>query len=165
MYDVNTFSVFDTFRGDAVTGPLAEIGVTLHEVGVVTTTWREWKIAHPDTTVLVEALAMGRDFDFRSNRDANGPIFPIGDVDPRQSVQQDVLGVVTPSGDAIAFVVSTARAALLRGEEIAFKNIRLKLDGGGVKAVDASGNDIGSHQTFWFAWSQFHPETALWRTH
>ncbi|MFT4585714.1 MAG: hypothetical protein ACI915_005417 [Gammaproteobacteria bacterium] len=47
MYDINTFSVFDTFRGDAVTGPLAEIGVTLHEVGVVTTTWREWKIAHP----------------------------------------------------------------------------------------------------------------------
>ncbi|MFT4585713.1 MAG: hypothetical protein ACI915_005418 [Gammaproteobacteria bacterium] len=108
---------------------------------------------------------MGRDFDFRSNRDANGPIFPIGDVDPGLSVQQDVLGVVTPSGDAIAFVVSTARAALLRGEEIAFKNVRLKLDGGGVKAVDASGNDIGSHQTFWFAWSQFHPETALWRTH
>ena len=29
-------------------------------------------------------------------------------------------------------------------------------------AVDASGTDLGSHQAFWFAWSQFHPGTALW---
>ena len=27
---------------------------------------------------------------------------------------------------------------------------------------DADGSDLGSHQAFWFAWSQFHPGTALW---
>ena len=162
MYDVNTFSVFDTFRGAAVTGPLAEKRVQLRQVGVVTTTWGEWKTAHPDTTVLVEALALGRDFDFRNNRDADGPIFPIGDADPRLSVHEDVVGVITSSGDAIAFVVRAAHAALLRGEEITFDNVRLILDGGGVKAVGANGEDIGSHQAFWFAWSQFHPNTEVW---
>ena len=162
MYDVNTFSVFDTFRGKAVTGPLAKRGVALNQIGVVTTTWGEWKSAHPGTTVLVEELALGRDFDFRNTRDANGPIFPIGDVDPRLPVQEDVLGIVAESGTPVAFHVQSAHAALKRGEVVAFENVRLVLDGGGVRAVDVDGHDLGGHQAFWFAWSQCHPETELW---
>ena len=162
MYDVNTFSVFDTFLGNAVTGPLAKRGVALKQIGVVTTTWGEWKAAYPDTTVLVEALALGRDFDFRNTRDANGPIFPIGNVDPRLPMQEDVVGIVAESGTPIAFHLASARAALERGEVISFENVHLELDGGGVRAVDADGNDLGGHQAFWFAWSQFHPHTKLW---
>jgi hypothetical protein len=52
--------------------------------------------------------------------------------------------------------------ALTRGEEIGFENVRLRLEAGGIRAVDADGSDLGSHQAFWFAWSQFHPGTALW---
>ncbi|MBT8152482.1 DUF3179 domain-containing protein [Epibacterium ulvae] len=163
MYDVNSYSVFDTFLGTAVTGPLARKGVALTQAGVVTTTWGDWKKAHPNTTVLIEDLALGRDFDFRNGRDANGPIFPVGDVDPRLPVHEDVIGIVAASGKPIAFQRSKAIAALQRGQEIAFENIRLTLDGGGVKAVSTDGADLGSHQAFWFAWSQFHPETELWQ--
>ena len=162
MYDINTFSVFDTFRGAAVTGPLAEHGIVLKQTSVVTTTWGKWKAAHPKTTVLAEGLALGRDFDFRNNRDANGPIFPIGDVDDRLPVHEDVLGVVTDKGTPIAFHIKSAVAALTQGEEVTFENVRLVLDGGGVRAMDANGNDLGGHQAFWFAWSQFHPKTKLW---
>lgn len=162
MYDLNTYSVFDTFLGHAVTGPLAEKGLQLKQATVVTTDWGTWKKAHPDTTVLVERLALGRDPDFRNGRDANGPIFPIGDVDPRLPVHEDVIGAITASGKPVAFQRSTALVALTRGEEIAFENVRLELDAGGIRAVDADGSDIGSHQAFWFAWSQFHPQTALW---
>ncbi len=162
MYDVETFSVFDTFLGTAVTGPLAEIGLVLPQAGVVTATWGDWKATHPDTTVLVEDLALGRDFDFRNNRDANGPIFPIGDVDPRLPVQEDVLGIVTESGTPVAFHVASAIEALRAGESIVFENVHVVLDGGGVRAVDADGNDLGGHQAFWFAWSQFQPDTELW---
>ncbi|MEM9592562.1 MAG: DUF3179 domain-containing (seleno)protein, partial [Pseudomonadota bacterium] len=63
MYDLNTFSVFDTFRGNAVTGPLANKNLQLEQATVVTTNWGTWKKTHPATTVLVEALALGRDFD------------------------------------------------------------------------------------------------------
>lgn len=162
MYDVNTFSVFDTFLGNAVTGPLADKGVQLKQATVITTDWAEWKEEHPETTVLVEALALGRDFDFRNNRDANGPIFPVGDVDPRLSVHEDIIGVVTASGQPVAFQRSKAIAALRQGRDIAFEDVRLELAAGGVKAVSVDGADLGSHQAFWFAWSQFHPETALW---
>ena len=162
MYDVKTYSVFDTFLGKAVTGPLAEKGLQLKQASVVTTDWGTWKKAHPKTTVLVEALALGRNFDFRNNRDANGPIFPVGDVDPRLPDHEDIIGVVTATGKPVAFQRTKAFVALKRGEEIAYENVRLKLDGGGIKAVDADGSDLGSHQAFWFAWSQFHPKTALW---
>lgn len=162
MYDLNTYSVFDTFLGKAVTGPLADRNLQLAQATVVTTDWGTWKAAHPETTVLVERLALGRDPDFRNGRDANGPIFPIGDVDPRLPVHEDVIGVITASGKPVAFQRSKAFVALQNGQEIAFENVRLALDAGGIRAVDADGSDLGSHQAFWFAWSQFHPKTALW---
>ena len=162
MYDITTHSVFDTFLGKAVTGPLAKKKLQLKQASVVTTDWGTWKKAHPKTTVLVEALALGRDFDFRNTRDAKGPIFPVGDVDPRLPVHEDIIGVITASGKPVAFQRSKAFLALKKGEEIAYENIRLKLDAGGIRAVDAGGADLGSHQAFWFAWSQFHPKTALW---
>jgi len=102
MYDLATYSVFDTFLGTAVTGPLAARGVRLEQASVVTTEWGAWKAARPETTVLAEYLAPGRDPDFRNTRDANGPIFPVGDVDPRLLVHEDVIGVVTASGQAVA---------------------------------------------------------------
>jgi len=121
-----------------------------------------WKKAHPETTVLVESLALGRDFDFRNNRDANGPIFPVGDVDPRLPVHEDIIGVITASGKPVAFQRRKTFVALNKGDEIGYENVRLNLEAGGIKAVDADGSDLGSHQAFWFAWSQFHPQTALW---
>ena len=162
MYDLNTFSVFDTFLGHAVTGPLAEKKVQLKQATVITTEWGTWRKEHPETTVLLERYALGRNPDFRNGRDANGPIFPVGDVDPRLPVHEDIIGVVTASGKPIAFQRSRALVALKRGDEIAYENVRLKLDAGGIRAVDADGSDLGSHQAFWFAWSQFHPQTDLW---
>ena len=162
MYDLESHSVFDTFKGNAVTGDLARRRVVLPQASVVTTTWGEWKQAHPQTTVLTEGLALGRDFDFRNGRDAQGPIFPIGDADPRLPVQEDIVGAIAADGTPVAFHLASARAALERGERVEFKALRLVLDGGGVRVVGRGGRDVGSHQAFWFAWSQFHPTTLLW---
>lgn len=162
MYDITSGSVFDTFLGRAVTGPLSDLGVVLEQAPVVTTTWGAWKAAYPDTTVLAEHLALGRDFDFRNNRDANGPIFPVGDVDPRLPVHEDIIGIVTETGTPVAFSRAAALVALTDGKEVTFENVKLVLDGGGIRAVNRDGSDLGSHQAFWFAWSQFHPDTELW---
>jgi hypothetical protein len=162
MYDLTTYSVFDTFLGHAVTGPLAEKGVQLKQATVITTDWASWRAEHPETTVLAQRYALGRNPDFRNGRDANGPIFPVGDVDPRLPVHEDILGVLTASGKPIAFQRTAALLALRSGAEVAFENVRLELDAGGFRAIDADGSDLGSHQAFWFAWSQFHPGTALW---
>ncbi len=163
MYDIETHSVFDTFLGKAVTGPLADKGIALEQASVITSDWASWKAAHPDTTVLAEHLALGRDFNFREGRDANGPIFPVGDVDPRLPVHEDIIGAITATGKPVAFERAAALSTLNRGAPVTFENIHLTLAAGGLKAVDADGSDLGSHQAFWFAWSQFHPKTALWK--
>lgn len=162
MYDLTTYSVLDTFKGNAVTGPLYEKGIQLKQASVVTSTWGAWKKAHPDTTVLLEKYALGRDPDFRNGRDSNGPIFPVGDVDPRLPVHEDIIGVITASGQPIAFQRAKAVVALSNGQEISFGDVKLVLEGSGIKAVSQDGSDLGSHQAFWFAWSQFHPKTELW---
>jgi hypothetical protein len=134
----------------------------LKQATVITTEWGAWKKAHPETTIFAEALALGSNPDFRNTRDANGPIFPVFDVDPRLPVHEDIVGIITASGKPVAFQRSIAVATLQRDQEITFENIHLELEAGGIKAVGNDDVDLGSHQAFWFAWSQFHPQSALW---
>ena len=162
MYDLVSQSIFDTFLGTADTGVLHDQGVALVGHTVVTSTWGAWVEQHPDTTVLIEDLALGRDFDFRNGRDSSGPIFPIGDVDVRLAVQEDVLGVIQENGTPLAIHVDSATAALGRGEVVEIDGIRVIRSGDGVQAIDSDGNDIVAHQAFWFAWSQFYPSTEVW---
>ena len=162
MFDLNTYSIFDTFTGRALTGPLAQLGLTLKQATVITTDWRSWRESFPDTSVLTEDLALGRNFDFRQTRDAEGPIFPIGDVDPRLPIQEEVVGVLAPSGAPIAFPRGPSLLALRSGTEVAAEGVTLIESAGGLRAVDVDGKEVSSHQAYWFAWSQFHPNTRVW---
>ena len=165
MYDFGTQSAIDTFTGRALSGPLQDAGVTLEQVTVVTSTWGEWKAAHPDTRIVARDGGIGRTYeeDPLAGRDDDGPIFPIGDVDGRLPVQAKVVGVVAPSGTPVAFPVIEARQALAAGEDVTLEGIALTVDGGGLRASTTDGDELPAHEAFWFAWSQFHPGTELWR--
>ncbi len=165
MYDLRTQSVFDTFTGAAVSGPLQDLGIVLVETTVVRTTWGEWKLAHPDTTIIAEDGGIERSYELDplQGRDDDGPIFPIGTADDRLGVQELVVGVITADETPVAFPADSARAALSAGESVTSAGVELIDDGGGLRAIDAAtGTSIPSHESFWFAWSQFHPTTELW---
>jgi hypothetical protein len=167
MYDLRTRSVFDTFTGAAVSGPLQDAGIVLEETTVVRSTWGEWKSAHPETRIIAEDGGIGRSYELDplQGRDDDGPIFPIGGSDERLAVQELVVGVITVDGSPVAFPAGAARAALAAGEAVTEAGVELVADGGGLRAVDAeTGDPIPSHESFWFAWSQFHPTTALWQS-
>ena len=162
MYEFHTRSVFDTFTGRALSGPLQDLDVQLEQGTVVTATWGEWKTAHPDTTILTQGswLRDSYDLDPLDGRDDDGPIFPIGATDASLDVHEQVLGVL--DGDrAVAFPVDAARAALAAGRPVAVGDVAVTSDGAGLVATVA-GVPVASHQAFWFAWSQFHPDTELW---
>ncbi|MEM9037625.1 MAG: DUF3179 domain-containing (seleno)protein [Actinomycetota bacterium] len=163
MYEFNTFSVFDTFLGTALSGPLQDEGVQLEQVPVVTATWADWKAAHPETTIVAEDGGLGRSYplDPLGGRDDDGPIFPIGDVDQRLGAQDQVLGIVGPEGP-VAFDVATATETLASGGTVELAGVRVLSDGAGLVAELIDGGEAVSHQAFWFAWSQFHPTTELW---
>ena len=164
MFDLNTYSAFDTFTGEAVSGPLREAGVTLEQVSVVASTWGAWKAEHPKTTIVAQDAGIGRTYaaDPLRGRDDFGPIFPIGEVDPRLAVQEFVLGVEAGEGVRIAFAVAAARLALAAGEIVELEGVTVFADGSGLRAADRSGRELVSHQAFWFAWSQFWSDTLLW---
>ncbi|MEM9513513.1 MAG: DUF3179 domain-containing (seleno)protein [Actinomycetota bacterium] len=165
MYDLRTQSVFDTFTGDAVSGPLQDEGITLEETTVVRSTWGEWKAEHPTTMIIAEDGGIGRSYDPDPlrGRDDDGPIFPIGDVDGELGVQEFVVGVITADGTPVAFPSDLASDTIDAGGAVEFAGVRLEASGDGLVAVDAtSGEELSAHEAFWFAWSQFHPDTELW---
>ncbi len=161
-YEFHTRSVFDTFTGLGLSGPLQ--GHQLEPVTVITATWGDWKAAHPDTSIVAEDGGIGRRYidDPLGGRDDDGPIFPIGEVDPRLPVQEPVLGVVAPDGTAVAFPVGEVVRALEGGTPVEFGDVRVVTDGAGLTAETSAGDPISTHQAFWFAWSQFNPDTAVW---
>lgn len=164
MYDLVTSSAIDTFTGEAISGPLQDIGLALDPVTVVVTTWGEWKLAHPDTRIVAEDGGIGAEYPLTPlrGRDDSGPIFPIGEVDPRLPVQAEVVGVVTPDGTPVAFPVDLARATLADGEEVVYNDVEVLSDGGGLRVRLRGGDELSAHQAFWFAWSQFNPDTVVW---
>jgi hypothetical protein len=164
MFELHTSSYFDTFRGRAVSGPLQDVSLELTAVAVSTATWADWKAGNPETTIIAEDGGLGRGYplDPLRGRDDNGPIFPIGDVDPRLPVQDQVLGV-RHDGVTVAFPEVASRAALDSGTPVEFEGITVRLEAGALRAFTSDGDPIATHQSFWFAWSQFYPETDVWR--
>ena len=162
MYDLTTGSAIDTFTGEALSGQLAAEGVLLDQVSVITTTWGQWKEAHPDTQILARDGGIGRSYslDPLGGRDDNGPIFPVGDVDPRLPVQEAVVGVISPDGIPVAFPVSSTINHLREGE-IEYLDMTVRFEDG-IRVYDTVGEELVTHQAFWFAWSQFHDGTVIW---
>ena len=168
MYEYHTRSMFDTFTGQAVSGPLREAGVWLPQTTVVASRWGEWKAANPHTLIVAGDGGIGRSYpeDPLRGRDDHGPIFPIGDWDDRLPVQEKVLGVLFEVGTepiVVAFPVVDAHATLDRGGSVEHSGIVVTKDGGGLRALGPDGVEIPAHEAFWFAWSQFRPGTELWK--
>jgi len=163
MYDLSTFSAFDTFTGKAISGPLHKAGVVLPQTTVVISTWAAWRQAYPQTTILAEDGGIGRRYplDPLRGRDAKGPIFPVGDVDPRLGVHDVVLGVMASDGRAIAFARAAVQLALKSGEKVSLAGVSVRSDADGLRAYVGDA-EVPSQQAFWFAWSQFRAGTLLW---
>ena len=164
MVDLRSGSAFHTFTGRAATGPLREAGVVLEPLTVTVATWAEWRAAHPGTRIIARDGGIGRAYpaDPLCGRDDAGPIFPTGPLDVRLPAQAAVIGVLGPAGEAVAFAADAARADLEAGRPVTLGDVELVGDDGGLHARMRDGRELVSHQSFWFAWSQFHPTTSLW---
>ncbi len=170
MYDEETESLFDQFNGNAVSGPLHAAEVELEALRVTVARWEDWREQQPETTVLAvpgrrspDREILNYPGDLRQRRDADGPVFPVGERDERTEEQRVVLGVETPRGAAVAFPVEEATTALEAGTEVEEAGVRLELEDGGLVARPSDGGPkLAAHEAFWFAWSQFRPDTRLW---
>lgn len=101
MYDHATKSLWSTFEGKPVVGPLVGQGIQLESLPIVTTTWGSWKARHPKTKVLSletghvrnygEGVAYGDYFSTDELR------FTVPKLDPRLKNKDEVLALQFPT--------------------------------------------------------------------
>ncbi len=118
MYDRTTQSLWASFLGEPVIGPLADSGASLPRFPVALTTWEEWRTEHPDTSVLSihtgiyppeayrhEADPQSAYFDYRASR---GTMFPVPIRDERLGTKEEILGL-SNEGSHKAYPLSLLR--------------------------------------------------------
>ncbi len=101
MYDQATQSLWSTVRGAPVIGPLADQGIALEHLSMVTTTWAEWLRRHPDTTVLSLNTGHRRDYGegvaYQSYFAGDQLMFNTPFEDNRLKNKQEVLALIFPA--------------------------------------------------------------------
>jgi hypothetical protein len=103
LFDEETMSLWSTLEGRPVIGPLAGSDLELTAFPVVTTTWREWRSAHPDTTVLSIDTGHERDYAegaaYRDYFATDRIMFEVPRTDPRLGNKDEILGMILrPAG-------------------------------------------------------------------
>lgn len=95
MFDEETRSLWSTLEGRPVVGLLAGSGLQLRFRSAVTTTWGEWRKAHPATRVLSTDTGFLRDYSegaaYRDYFSHDRLMFGVSHVDGRLKNKDDVL--------------------------------------------------------------------------
>ena len=98
MYDRATQSLWNTIWGEPVIGPLADKGIVLERLSVVTSTWGEWRRRHPETKVLSLDTGYQRDYGegvaYHEYFATDDLMFTIPDLDRRLPNKAEVLGLI-----------------------------------------------------------------------
>jgi hypothetical protein len=104
MFDAETKSLWSSLDGTPVIGPLVGSGLRLSTMPVVTTTWAEWKRAHPDTTALSLHTGFTRDYSegaaYRQYFATDDLMFRVSRTDTRLANKAEVLvlRLASPTG-------------------------------------------------------------------
>jgi hypothetical protein len=103
MFDEETMSLWSSAEGRPVIGPLAGSGLELRDYPVVTTTWREWRTTHPQTTVLSLDTGFERDYAegaaYRDYFATDRLMFTVPRTDRRLRNKDEVLALLVSPAD------------------------------------------------------------------
>jgi hypothetical protein len=146
MYDRETNSLWSTIHGEPVLGPLADSGIRLEALSVVTTTWGRWRALHPDTQVLSLATGFDRDYAegaaYRDYFATDDLMFAVPFADRRLRNKDEVLALRFGGADAppIAIDAGTLQARRpLHGEYAGISYVVLTDSSGAHRVYRADG--------------------------
>jgi len=98
MYDKASQSLWSTFGGEPVIGPLVGKGIKLPHRYVVTTTWGEWKKRHPTSLVLALDTGHNRNYDegvaYQQYFATDELMFNVPKLDKRLNNKSEILGLI-----------------------------------------------------------------------
>ena len=97
MYDHATKSMWSTLDGSPVIGQLVGKNIKLKSLYVVTSTWKEWRLHHPDTKVLSLETGYERNYDegaaYRNYFATDKLMFNVPKTDNRLANKAEVLAL------------------------------------------------------------------------
>ena len=162
LFDRQTESLWSQISARAVTGPAQ--GLRLSQLRSRMLPWRQWRSAHPDTSVLSRETGHRRDYGRSPYGDyavSERLIFPVP-RDRRYHPKTPTLGLRLPGEKPRAYpAVELVRAGGVVRERFGDHRVRVAYDPEQqVFEVDAPA-EIEVVEGFWFAWAAFHPETSV----
>ena len=165
MYDHETESLWSQIKQEAVTGKLT--GTRLKMLNLSHTTWEGWRKKHPKTLVLSTDTGYTRNYfrdPYTAYAGSDQLMFPVGEVDDRYPTKAWVLGV-TRSGKSKAYPFLELKNAPTRfKDKIGSEEIEIVYEPEfkTTHVFDKNGKEIPTLIAYWFAWTAFHPETAVY---
>jgi hypothetical protein len=138
MYDHATKSLWSTFGGIPVVGPLAGKGIQLKTLYVVTTSWGEWKSRHPQTLVLSLDTGHQRDYSegaaYREYFSTDRLMFTVPRLDARLPNKAEVLALRFDES-AAAISADFLRANRVYHDRLGRQEFVVLTDAGGANRV------------------------------
>ncbi len=146
MYDRATQSLWSTFEGEPVIGPLVGKGIELARYPVVTSTWGEWRRRHPETTVLSLDTGHERDYSegaaYRDYFASDELMFAVPGLDRRLANKAEVLTLLLPEepGEQLAIAAEFLAAHPVHHDRLGTTQLVVLTDPSGANRVYASGD-------------------------
>jgi len=138
MYDRATQSLWNTFQGTPVVGPLVDQGIELEREAVVTTTWGKWRERHPDTLVLSLNTGHRRDYGegvaYQDYFATDNLMFNTPFEDQRLKNKQEVVALRFTGGE-LAIDTSFLSKNPLYADSIGLQDFLVVTDAGGSSRV------------------------------
>ncbi|HXH02570.1 MAG TPA: DUF3179 domain-containing protein [Candidatus Competibacteraceae bacterium] len=166
LYDRESESLWTQIGQRAISGPLR--GTTLEAVPVAHTAWADWRTRHPHTLVLSSATGQVRDYardPYAGYAESPAVWFPTDPFGSRYHPKERVLGL-SLGGQSKAYpFVELARLSGPLRDQFAGRSLTIEFDAGygTARALDETGEELPAVIAYWFAWSAFHPDGAVFR--
>lgn len=166
MYDRQTESLWSQLAIKSVSGTHA--GTALRWLPGDLMTWKAWKEAHPDSTLLSRETGFSRNYSrmpYQGYEERPGTLFPVPRHRDELGNKEWVLGIIV-DGKAIALPIK--KLAALDGKpaviQTGMSQVEVRYDPERRQATvqEMGGSILPSVQVYWFAWQAFYPGTVLW---
>lgn len=169
MYDRPTDSQWPQVPGVAITGEL--YGKRLNTVPLVWTSWRAWREAHPDTTVLSRDTGALRDYGadpYGSYLGESGyyvsgaPIFSVQRTDDRFPPKHVVMGV-RAGNERLAIDKNLVREEGTVEADVGGTTVRAEWDDAlaTARVLREDGSEADFMDAMWFCWYAYYPDTRV----
>jgi hypothetical protein len=163
MYDRTYSALWPQLQLGAVTGRFS--GQDLQIIPSKVTTWEDWRINQPDTSVLSDDTGYSRDYDndpYQSYQSSNEIRFPVNNSDGRLPGKNFVIGIRINNRSTAYSMDFINDLAGPYEDEIDVEPVQVFPGPEDTAYItDDEGELLPGILLYWFAWSAFNPNTTV----